>query len=194
VKDDYKELFAAMSAYPRRMQDKMLKALTLTEATQITQEEVEDADIIWVAVPWSDIKQDPRAAALRQAATFRRMLEFGAATGPFGGKVLFTVAGLASDPRQLWEVEEVREFVSHTFCLYPPCLLTMVNEDHPALVQMQPDEATRLSDVTGRLFFASLMFSQTLWRRHDDGELRYFSDAARLLLDEALKMAGGARH
>lgn len=193
MKDDYREMFAAMSAAPKEMQNAMLRSLTLAEGDQITREEVQNNDIIWAAVPWSDIRDQPDAAAARQAATFRRMLGFGADNGPHGGKVLFTIAGLAADRRELWEVPEVRSFCLATFLLYPPALFALVDEDNPGVVAIVPDDATRLAHIPGRLFFASLAFGDRLWERHHDGELRYFAELAREVLQSMMRAAAEGR-
>ena len=188
MKDDYKELFAALSAFPRDRQDKMLKSLSLAEGDQMTEKEVRDNDVIWAAVPWSDIRDHPQAAAIRQAEYFRRMMAYGAAQGDNGGKVVFTVAGLASDPRELWEIPEIQRFCFDVYGLYPAMLLTMVNEDAPGLRAICPDDGERLSCIPGRLFFASLAFSGRLWHRQGDG-IQYDAATARALLITMIELA-----
>lgn len=193
MRKDYDEVFAAMSTYPRESQDRLLEALKVADSGEISQEEVEGSAIVWMAVPWSLIQEQPEDAAKWYAYQFSRMVMFGADRGEAGGKVLFTIAGLARDERELWEIPEVRKFCWRVFAHYPPCLFAMIDEDHPSLVVDRPNDEDRLSEIPGRLFFTSVIFGDEVWERQADQSIRYYTEAARALLGVMMAQAAQRR-
>lgn len=174
---DYDEVFRALSAYSLANQNRMLDALRFTETGSMTDAEVESATQVWMSIPWSLVAEDQTAMAFRYAQHFERLVAQGADRD--GGKVTITFAGLADDPRELWEIDEVRMFCRLMFTAYPPLLFALADEDSDRWRALCPDDAERYAAIPGRLFFTSLTAEPGMcWDRDENGKLRYFATTA----------------
>ena len=189
---DYDEVFRQLSMLSREEQDAFLSAAKFVATGDV--EDVGEVAVVWVSVPWSLIKADPMGTALEYAEHFRELLSAGAGGGMFGGKATFSIAGLAGDPREVWELDQVRAFCRHLFSFYPPMLFALADEDHPELCEIFPDDVTRYSAMPGRLFFTSLTApAGSCWYRDGEG-FGYYKDTAQSLRDAMVSFAAGLRH
>lgn len=101
---------------------------------------------------------------------FIRISEIGGADGDFGGRVLLSWSGYSTDEREIWQIPEV-VLLATMFCSEHPWILRLlVDENHPELKKMIPDDRLRFESFPGRWMFSSLALPQVdyIWRMGED--------------------------
>ena len=82
-----------------------------------------------------------------------------------------TWSGYAKDPRELWEIDEVVATATALVYASPWVLKLLVDEYHPDLVKLCPDDSMRAAMFPGRLGLASFVdpIHRKVWRKSAGG-------------------------
>jgi hypothetical protein len=123
------------------------------------EELIDDLNVGVLPVPPHVIEGRDSGAFL---SVLRHLLVSGAGCGPYGGRILLEF--LSGSPLPPWENRDVQHLCSEVLKRDPSVLAALVWEDHPTLVEHEPDECLRTDSFKGRLWMVSLA-KEGVWNR-----------------------------
>jgi len=120
---------------------------------------IDDINVGVLPIPPHIIEERNSEAFL---AVLKHLLVNGAGQGPYGGRILLEfLSGGALPP---WENRDVQRLCVEVLEEDPGVLDALVWEDHPALIENEPDDRLRTDNIKGRLWMVSLA-KEGVWNR-----------------------------